>query len=201
MNLCHKGCGRPARIRGMCKSHYQAARKYEFNRTRWSRRPSIGTARRLRALIAIGHSQTEIGTLLGIHPSYISKLAEQNREHVNPDTAERVNALYNKLSMTPGKSKRSLRLAQSKGWAPPLAWDEDDIDNPEAHPDRGIHVKPKFMERYRELRDLGYSDFDILRKWQMRPESLLRQLNRYGITPNPELVTIVSEIKHRQVAS
>jgi len=43
-------------------------------------------------------------------------------------------------------------------------------------------------ERYFELRDIGYSDMQIVGKWQVKPGSLLRQLDRYGITPSPLLV-------------
>ena len=50
-------------------------------------------------------------------------------------------------------------------------------------------------ERYHELRDLGYSDFDVLRKLGIKPQSLMRQLHRYGITPSRELVELVTESK------
>lgn len=203
MRTCTR-CDRAVLARRLCRYHYHQHRYQLQRRGQWKGRiDSTGTARRLQALVAIGYAQSYLwdritGDAKRQNMAYVIR---QQRPTVNAETARKVAELYDELSMTPGPSERARRKAAYYGWAPPLAWDEDDIDNPEAHPDRGMHVKPKFMERYREMRDLGYSDFDILRKWQMRPESLLRQLHRYGISPNPELVTIVSEIKHRQAAS
>ena len=197
-------CLQPVTARGLCKRHYAARRYQMMVRGQWTGRVnSTGTARRLQALVALGYPQTYLWDRLtgDAKRQNCHHLLVQARPTVNAETARKVAELYDELSMTPGPSVRSRRKATYHGWAPPLAWDEDEIDNPEAHPDKGAHVKPKFMERYRELRDLGYSDFDIMRKWEIRPESLLRQLHRYGLPPNPELVTIVSEIKHRQVAS
>ena len=203
MSTCNQ-CAEPTTARGLCKRHY-AKHRYQLQlRGQWNGRvDSTGTARRLQALVAIGYTQTYLwdrltgdGKRQNCH-----NLLTQDRPTVNAETARKVAELYDELSMTPGPSDRSRRKARYYGWAPPLAWDEDEIDNPEAHPDRGAHLAIKFPERYTELRELGYSDFDILRKWQMRPESLLRQLNRYRITPSPELVTLATETKYRKAAS
>ena len=203
MRICTH-CDRPALARGMCRYHYHSHRHRLQTRNQWDGRvDSTGTARRLQALVALGYSQTYLWDRLtgDSKRQNCHHLLTQARPTVTAKTARKVAELYDELSMTPGPSDRSRRKAAYYGWAPPLAWDEDEIDNPEAHPDKGEQVKPKFVERYTELRELGYSDFDILRKWQMRPESLLRQMHRYSITPNPELVTIVSEIKRQKVAS
>lgn len=204
MTECPKGCGRVGRIRGMCNSHYQAARKYEYNRKRWTRRDSTGTARRLRALVAMGYSQADIGRAVGISPTYISKLANQNRGQVNPDTADRIIALYDKLSMTPGPSRWARDWAHRKGWMPPLAWDDDTIDDPAAQPNPGHQERVGFRERFYEMRDLGYSDLIIAQRWGMRPESLLRQLHRHDITPDAALTSESTSRKwraHRDKAS
>ena len=55
--------------------------------------------------------------------------------------------------------------------------------------------RSRWEDRYHELRDLGYSDFDIVRKLGVKPGSLLRQLNRYNITPSPELLELAAEKK------
>ena len=55
--------------------------------------------------------------------------------------------------------------------------------------------RTRWEDRYLELRDLGYSDFDVLRKLAIKPASLLRQLNRYNITPSPELIELAAEKK------
>lgn len=200
MRTCTR-CDRPVTARRMCRYHYHQHRYQLQRRGLWNGRiDSTGTARRLQALVAIGYTQTYLwdritGDAKRQNMAYVIR---QQRPTVNAQTARKVAELYNKLSMTPGPSERARRKAAYYGWAPPLAWDEDEIDSPEAHPDRGIHAKPKFVERYTELRELGYSDFDILRKWQMQPRSLLRQLNRYDLKPSAEFVNFATEYRRRQ---
>jgi hypothetical protein len=203
MSHCTR-CSQPRVARGLCKHHYAQHRYAMISRGQWTGRvDSTGTARRLQALVALGYPQTYLWDRLtgDAKRQNCHHLLMQARPTVNARTARKVAELYDELSMTPGPSDRSRRKAVYRGWAPPLAWDEDEIDNPEAHPDTGIHAKPKFVERYTELRELGYSDFDILRKWEMQPNSLLRQLHRYSVQPTPELVTFATEIKRRKVAS
>lgn len=200
MRTCTR-CLQPATARGLCKSHYAAQRYRMITRGQWTGRVgSTGTARRLQALVALGYTQTYLwDRLTGDAKRHnLHHLLMHARPTVNATTARKVAELYDELSMTPGPSERARRKAAYYGWAPPLAWDEDEIDNPEAHPDRGIHTKPKFVERYTELRELGYSDFDILRKWQMQPRSLLRQLNRYDLKPSAEFVNFATEYRRRQ---
>jgi hypothetical protein len=100
--------------------------------------------------------------------------------------------------MTPGPSDYYRNKARGLGWAPPLAWDDDLIDNPQAKPDLGERRAVKFDERFLEFRDLGYTDMEILGKLKIQPESLLRQLERYSIPADPELATEASRLKHRR---
>lgn len=99
-----------------------------------------GTARRLQALVAIGYSQRTLATRLGItHDGNFLPLVHGSRR-VTKATAEKVAALYGELSMLPvvghdwhTRSSASLarRRARDLGWLPPLAWDDDLIDQPE----------------------------------------------------------------------
>ena len=204
--MCSKGCGRPAKVRGMCKSHYSSDRKHRELLGLWMHRTaSIGVTRRLRALNALGYSQDDLAARLGVHYSWVCKLMSTERAQVNkvnPDTVTRVTDLYNQLSMTPGPSERARRAARIKGWAPPLAWDDDTIDDPNAQPDGQLHRSDRktvpFTEEYLELRSLGYNDLQIVRKWSIKPESLLRQLNRYDIPPSPALVTLAASRKYQR---
>ena len=66
-------------------------------------------------------------------------------------------------------------------WPPPLAWDDDTIDDPNELPDCGTRRRLSFDEQYLELRDLGYSDSDIAHRLGIKPKSLERQLFRYGL--------------------
>lgn len=190
-----RGCPQGAQVRGMCRGHYNAARKYSINRQRWCRYDSVGTERRLRALIAIGYTQSALAGMLNIHPSYITKLCSNTRRQVNADTAQAVAALYDRLSMTPGPSQRARSHAHRRGWQPPLAWDDDQIDNPAAGPVPVDTVKITWRDRYIELQDLGYTDLEIADKLGIKLGSLLRQMTRYDLPPSPELVAAFTAAK------
>ena len=159
---------------------------------------STGSLRRLRALQAIGWTQTEIAHRIGWTLQNLNRYFISNPEMINRGTAVTIAKVFNELQLIPGPSERSRRHAKAKGWPPPLAWDEDTIDDPAATADVGRHETVTFEDRYTELRDLGYHDLQIVSKLGIKPESLLRQLDRYGINPSADLVSVASSRKHRK---
>lgn len=98
---------------------------------------SVGTARRLQALSALGWPQTVLAEELGVAQQAAARLIGAARPTVQAGTARAVAALFDRLSMTPGPSRSALLRAERKGWARPLEWDDDVIDNPQAAPDFG----------------------------------------------------------------
>jgi len=157
-----------------------------------------GTTRRLRALVAIGYTQSDLCARLGITDANGTQLFTASRKgRVRASTACRVAALYDELSMKPGPSQAARNRAQRKGWMPPLAWDDDGIDDPDAQPNVGHQEKLGFTERFLELRELDYSDLVIAQRWKIQPASLLRQLHRYDIEPDAELVSVATSAKYR----
>lgn len=115
---------------------------------------STGTVRRLQALIAGGYTLTWLGGQLGI--------AVSNMGHtmggcpIRASTARRVTALYERISHLPGPSTRSRNRAQRRGWAPPLAWDDDTIDDLSVCPATGVKASivldPVLLDRIKALR-------------------------------------------------
>ncbi|WP_181312486.1 hypothetical protein [Nocardioides campestrisoli] len=101
---------------------------------------SIGTVRRLQALCALGWTGPQLGARLGVTPARVGHLVSGRWTQVHRDTAAKVAALYDELSMTVPQDPKVLRptqiriharqrrLAAAKGWAPPLAWDDIDRD-------------------------------------------------------------------------
>lgn len=86
-----------------------------------------GSRRRVRALAAIGWSFAELGRRLGgVTGEAIGNMTLQRVVH--RDTAARVSELFEALCMTPGPSTITRRRAEAKGWAPPLAYDDIDVD-------------------------------------------------------------------------
>lgn len=139
--------------------------------------PALGSSRRLRALAAIGWSAHSLGVELGIHQRGIQRV-RANPPTVTGKFARDVKALFDRLQLTPGPNHKARCHAKRQGWPPPLAWDEDSIDNPTAKPWKDKEPRMTFTERYRELHELGYSDFHAATKLGVKEESLRQQLKR-----------------------
>lgn len=114
------------------------ARRYENWRSRQGPLlvPSVGTVRRIRALNRLGWSSYALSARLGKAPCWVAGLARRNQ--VSRKTAAAVRRLYDELSMTvPPRSASSVRArnyAARMGWPPPLAWNDEHIDMPDAMP-------------------------------------------------------------------
>lgn len=94
---------------------------------------STGTRRRVQALAWMGWSCSEVAQRAGTTARSLSTLITPTRR-ISYRLAMRVAAVYNQLSMLPGPSKVVAGKARQLGFAPPLAWDEDTIDDPAALP-------------------------------------------------------------------
>jgi predicted transcriptional regulator len=105
---------------------------------------STGSRRRLQALVATGWSQARLARELGLTAANFG--AMMRCDHVTAGTARAVSDLYDQLWDQPPPehdqrtriaASRARRYAAERGWAPPLAWDDDLIDNPAAGPAEG----------------------------------------------------------------
>jgi hypothetical protein len=125
-----------------------------------------GTARRIRALNAIGWPMRELAKRLDCTRQAVQRLALEENPLVQLRTAGRVRALYWELSATPGPSVRARQQAAAKGWPTPIAW--DDIDDPNEKPQR-TSAEPAYVV---DLRD-DQVDEDAV-------EQAVRGAYRYG---------------------
>lgn len=96
--------------------------------------PACGTERRLRALVANGWSQTDLARRLDLSSQRVHNLVMGGRTKVRRNLHDQVAALYDELWNTPGGSAHSERIAARHGWALPIEWDDDRIDDPKARP-------------------------------------------------------------------
>lgn len=109
--------------------------------------PSIGARRRLRALVALGWTQSELARRVGL-----TRAAFYRMIHTGPETAmhaatvRRAREVYAELSMTPppmGTARArydaevARETARRHGWKPPLALDDDRLDDPTYRTNRG----------------------------------------------------------------
>lgn len=135
----------------ICPDAAEAARLYNCARARTSRPammvPMIGTTRRLRALAAIGYSHRQLQAECGASLGQLSEWRNGKRLTIHCDNASAVAAMYERLSGTPGRSKKSRAAAQRNGWTPPLLWDDGAIDDPGARPASGRRTEHSALQR------------------------------------------------------
>lgn len=98
--------------------------------------PVLGTLRRIQALCAMGWSLTAQADRIGW--TVANYQAIFRREQLQKKTTDTISDLYEKLSGTPAPPGYGATLARKnagrRGWFPPLAWDDDTIDVPDAFP-------------------------------------------------------------------
>jgi hypothetical protein len=91
--------------------------------------PSLGTMRRIQALVALGHSFTRIAEALG---------------DVTPGAAW---ALAHRMGPDARAARYARTIATKHGWPPPLAWDDIDNDPAPAATVEHLDVDPVVVER------------------------------------------------------
>ncbi|MFF9287571.1 helix-turn-helix domain-containing protein [Streptomyces griseosporeus] len=96
--------------------------------------PALGATRRIRALYALGHFNWRIAQEAGVSRDTISALAAGLWPTIKVSADDGIRAAYDRLCMKTGTSAKTRILAQRRGWAPPLAWEEEAIDDPSAVP-------------------------------------------------------------------
>lgn len=107
--------------------------------------PATGAARRVQALVALGWSQARVSIELEYRsPSQLTALALGRLEVMTARHDREVRAVYDRLSMQlPPQTNQRERIsvsrarayAKRRGWLPPLAWDDGDLDDPETSPE------------------------------------------------------------------
>lgn len=142
---------------------------------------AIGTRRRVQALVALGWTQRVIAERVGVTDRALSVAIRKSDENLS-DLAAKTGNVYRELCMTLGPCNRSRIRARKLGFAPPLAWDDDSIDDPDAKPDMGEIVQVWFPEKWAELAELGITrDDHIAARLNITTESVKRMRERYGL--------------------
>lgn len=118
----------------------------KYRRNLWRRRYLLGTPtlyvdnvgmkRRVRALGRMGWRYEDISReagYTGSQPSgWLNNMMRLNKVHINNHAA--IAGAYDRLCMRQGPSEHSRKIAMKRRYPPPLAWDDEDIDDPAAKP-------------------------------------------------------------------
>ena len=146
-----------------------------------------GTRRRLQALQAIGWSFSDLSARLGFTRGTVHHWAHSDR--VTAATAAATRRLYDELwdqAPPPGMAAtRNRNQARAKGWVPPLCWDDDTIDHPDAIPS-GVPDAPPARRRWLSADDLaeaiglGADLASLQGRFGATPAAIERCLHRAG---------------------
>lgn len=135
-----------------------------------------GTQRRLRALIALGWTARYLTRRLGMSSRTIGTVTADLGAPVRVSTRARVAALYDELALAIPAPSRGTTIARGvarrNGWVPPLAWDDDAIDDPAATPDLGQQGDYPAWERVLE----DYQD-----TWDAHTGNITAAAQRLGV--------------------
>lgn len=145
-----------------------------------------GTARRLQALVAIGYTQGYLAHRLYMHPQNFQPIL-RGETMVRVRTALATRDLYDELWKSPQTGTKALRarnIAEQNHWVSPLAWDDDQLDNPHAKPtglptNRKHQARPASMEDVEHLIRSGVGIDEVLRRTGYNSaSSLITRLER-----------------------
>jgi transcriptional regulator with XRE-family HTH domain len=130
---------------------------------------------KVRALVALGWSQSKLAERMGIQRSNF-RITRDEETHIRVSTAKAVDALFRELAMTlPPEDEWRDKIAASRargyaarnGWLPPLAL--DDLDMEEADDAGGDIDEVAVMRRIagdRSVRLTRAEKWELVRRWQ-----------------------------------
>lgn len=142
--------------------------------------PSLGAVRRLHALMWMGWS----GPTLPLSRTITNGVSRAGRTGlpVMARTHRAVATVFNQLGLTEGPRIAHQRAyAKAHGWAPPLAWDPETMDDPGVGPDLGgeeLTPVEQFVENTRELREAGVPAERVLGLLGVTPSVAAMRLRR-----------------------
>lgn len=155
-----------------------------------------GAIRRVRALLAMGHTEKFVADQIGVKQGNLWKYSQGSASWVTPDTHARIDRAFRSLEARPQPTgrfaDRARARAAARGWAVPLRWDPDTIDNPDAQPaplwqpirpGKGYRLDHgEFIDRYLDARDhAGLDDEQIADQFGITYEALTVRLRRAGM--------------------
>lgn len=120
------------------RAAYEAGRILDLMHGRPRLVSSVGVRRRIQALYAVGWSAESIGREMGQTKRWVQERAGRAHLECWRSSVERVEVAYRRLSTRRGPSNLTAGQARARGYAPPIAWDYCDIDDPKSRPWQGF---------------------------------------------------------------
>lgn len=143
---------------------------------------ATGSRRRLQALAYLGYPTRAIAVALGrLDPQTYQYVINGRTRTIRARTADDIRRLYDQWWDQPGPSGRTRTHARRMGYVPPMAWDDDDIDDPAARPDRWKRGRRDYLvpEDIAELLEMGETVIAIAARFQVTPDTVRQVELRY----------------------
>lgn len=161
-----------------------------------------GLTRRVRALAALGWSVTQIAEAADLERQTVLRHRAGPVDHIKPSALRLLDA-YRDLSMrTPPQNTphqraavtNALNHARRNKWVPPLAWDDERIDDPQATPAKGAVLRRRpgvfSLEDLETLVYAGETWENITRRLGFARNTIEKRLHRADRT---DLLRILAE--------
>jgi hypothetical protein len=133
------------------EARYEQARQLDILNGRPRRVAASGIPLRIQALVTLGHSFARIGAALDMTDKAAWSMAHKPKAYACATTVAKIDALYDAWSMQlppettmPERkaAKYARTVAAKHGWLPPLALDDDRLDDPTYQPTAPRVTKP-----------------------------------------------------------
>lgn len=146
---------------------------------------SVGTVRRYQALMALGYTGPQIAAECGVSVNSLRSIGYHGSALIRRGTALAVAEAYDRLCMTRPDGRyadRARSIAKSRGWLPPLAY--DDIDDPNEHPtigrDHSLYRAEELIAEWDHLRRSGESIEQAARQLGVTVGAIEKAIERAG---------------------
>lgn len=144
---------------------------------------ATGTCRRLQALATLGWPAHEITSRTGVERTHLGCIRSGKQARTRGRIATAVKAVYDELWDKPGPSEATRVTARGNDWAPPLAWDDDTIDDPSVRArgrrQAGHRDATELLEDYLDTWDEHLGDVVAAAgRLAVKPQALARALYR-----------------------
>ncbi len=141
--------------------------------------PAVGGVRRLHGLMRMGYTRLQVAELTGWSPRSLDKMCEKGHCSIGLHMA--LKRVADQLGHEPGPSKWAASIAKGRGYIPLWAWDEDNIDGPDAVPNLGEIEENRsnvIVSEARFLASYGASREEIARRLGVTVATLRTYLGR-----------------------
>ena len=149
---------------------------------------AVGAMRRLQALAAIGWTMTRLSRETGVAAGSLYTVLRTGRcsAPIWRAISDAYDAFWNRPPLPQGRGTArhittAIERARAAGWAPPLAWDDDTIDDPKACPS-GVRRRDGHwtVEDFEELLRQGETHEMACRRLRITWKAFERRIYRVG---------------------